>query len=221
MTRVIRSVVLLSALLALSVPSAAQDALAKRLSLDLKAMAPRDAFNVIATAIGYTVDVAPDVATPVDIVIPNVKARTALDAICDSIGCTWQANGTVIVVRKGGPAGRVGLVARTLKTGRGPAAAAELKRRLDTVLPADMKFDHAPMALVAERLSNATGLGINFVNAKTGQTLTTDLGNRTLSSALKTLTEQYGGSIIITMPDDRLRLEFATASRILVKRPKK
>ena len=221
MTRVIRSVVVLLALLAFSPLSAAQDALDKRVSLDLKTMAPREAFNVIAMAIGYTVDVAPDVATPVDIVIPNVKARTALDAICDSIGCTWQANGTVIVVRKGGPAGRVGLVARTLKMGRGPAVAAELKRRLDIVLPADMKFDHAPLALVAERLSKATGLGINLVNAKEGETLTADLGNRTLVSALKTLTEQYGGSIIITMPDSRLRLEFDTATRIFVKRPKK
>jgi len=94
---------LLVAVLALAVPAAAQERLNHRVSLDLKAMVPRDAFNVIATAIGYTVEVAPDLRTPVDIVVNNVRARTALDTICDSIRCTWEVKGAVIHVKKEAP----------------------------------------------------------------------------------------------------------------------
>jgi hypothetical protein len=222
MTRMIRSAVLLSALLALAVPAAAQDALDKRLSLDLKAMTPAEAFKVIATAIGYTVDVAADVVTPVDIVVPNVGARTALDTICDSIGCTWQANGTVITVKKRAPGGLLGANARAHGTAvdGGAATKAELKRRLSTTLPADMKFENAPMATVAERLSKATGLGISFVGTKTGQTLSADLGNRTLWAALKPLTEQYHGAIVLTLKvsgnkPDQIILHLGTANRAL------
>jgi hypothetical protein len=216
MNRVMQGVIVLSALLAFAMSAAAQDALDKRVSLDLKAMAPREAFNVIASAIGYTADVAPDVATPVDIVIPNVTAKTALIAICDSIGCTWEANGKVIVVRKRAPGGLLGESARAHGfAASGEGAKAELKRRLDTKLPADMKFDHAPVAQVAERLSKATGMGINFVSATTGQTLTADLGDRTFSSALRTLSEQYQGSIVITLPDSRVSLQLGTANRKL------
>ncbi len=216
MSKRIRALLLLSALLMLSVPSTAQDALDKRVSLDLKAMAPRDAFNVIASAIGYTANVAPDLATPVDIVIPNVTAKTALSAICDSIGCTWEMSGKVIIVRKRAPGGLLGESARTHgAAASGADTKAELKRRLDTKLPADMKFDHAPMAQVAERLSKATGLGINFVTATTGQTFTGDLGNRTFFSALRTLTEQYRGATVITMPDGKITLGLGTADRAL------
>ena len=74
-----------SAMVARSRASAptAETALNKRVSLDLKAMAPRDAFKVIASAIGYTAEVAPDVSTAVDIVVGNISARTALNTICE------------------------------------------------------------------------------------------------------------------------------------------
>ena len=55
----------------------AQDALAKRVSLDLKAMTPTDAFQVLADSIGLTVTVDPSLTTPVDLVVRSVKAKTA------------------------------------------------------------------------------------------------------------------------------------------------
>jgi hypothetical protein len=152
-----------------AVPAAAQDRLDHRVSLDLKAMAPRDAFNVIAAAILYTVEVAPDVTTPVDIVVDNVRARTALDTICDSIGCAWEAKGEVIHVRRQPPTGPVVHRGR-LESGsqasdpRGPATAAEWKRRLEQPLPPDMKFERAPLSEVAERLGKATGFEVSFLD---------------------------------------------------------
>ncbi|OFW09560.1 MAG: hypothetical protein A3H96_19005 [Acidobacteria bacterium RIFCSPLOWO2_02_FULL_67_36] len=173
----------------------------KRVSLDLKAMAPRDAFKVIANAIGYTAEVAPDVSTPVDIVVGNISARTALNTICESIGCTWQASGTVIHVEKAGHGS-------TLVTRRGPATrakevearsagVAELRRLMDQVLPADMKFEHVPLAEVAERLSKATGFEITLTGARSDETFSGDLGGRPFSAALKTISEQLDGKVAI------------------------
>jgi hypothetical protein len=201
MTRVVRNVALLSAFLAFAVPSAAQDALNKRVTLDLKAMAPSDALKVIATAIGYTVDVAPDVATPVDIVVGNITAKTALNTICESIGCAWQASGTVIRVTRALPGTlasdrsqfavmRRSPGARGAQAKTGSTTIVELRRRLDQVLPADMKFENAPMAQVAERLSKATGFEITFSgDASPGRTFSGDLSNRPFSEAMKAISQ--------------------------------
>jgi len=160
---------LLVAVLGLAVPAAAQERLNHRVSLDLKAMAPRDAFNVIATAIGYTVEVAPDLRTPVDIVVNNVRARTALDTICDSIRCTWEVKGAVIHVSKEGPTGPI-VYAGTVKVGDQPKVkdrgvmAKEMRRRLNQPLPAEMKFENAPLSEVAARLSSAMGFEVSFLD---------------------------------------------------------
>ncbi len=214
MTRVIPPVMLLSALLAFAAPAAAQApltgraparasspnaeaALSKRVSLDLKQMAPRDAFKVIADSIGYTAEVAPDVSTPVDILVNNISARTALATICESIGCTWRVSGTVIRVQKGQsevvtrPVG--GMRSATSKPR--PPEVSEFRRLMDQVLPADMKFDHAPLADVAARLSKATGLDVSFRETRQDQTLSGDFGGKPFSAALKAISEQIGGQV--------------------------
>ncbi len=178
--------------------TSAQDALSKRVSLDLKGMAPRDAFKVIASAIGYTVEVAPEVSTPVDIVVGNITARTALNTICESIGCTWQASGTVIHVEKSEDAGilipRRGVAGRVSKAEARSVGVAELRRMMDQVLPADMKFDHAPLADVAARLSKATGFEIAIAGAP-GQSYSGDLGGQRFSAALRAIGQQIEGAV--------------------------
>ncbi len=204
MTRAVAIVILLLALLAFAARPAAQSssssarsrivapsaetALNKRVSLDLKAMAPRDAFKVIANAIGYTVDVAPDVSTPVDIVVGNISARTALNTICESIGCTWHASGTLIHVEKG--VREMIAVAREARK----ADVVALRRSLDQTLPADMKFEQAPLSEVAARLSKATGFEIGL-EGRPGQTFSGDLGGRPFSAALKAISEQLEGTV--------------------------
>jgi type II secretory pathway component GspD/PulD (secretin) len=219
MTRFASRTLLLLALLAFALPSMAQDALDKRVTLDLKDMAPRDAFGVISTAIGYTVDVAPQVSTPVDILVRNISARTALNTICESIGCTWQASGTLIRVRQialvgvrpQGATDRAqtprtsGRAGGTIAITRPSVTATELARHFAQVLPADMKFENASLAEVAERLSKATGLHVTFSgNVRPDQTFTADLGNRTFPSALTIIGEQFDSSLIcrVEMPSE-------------------
>ena len=194
MTRVIAAVTLLSAILAFAAPSAAQPALDKRVSLDLKQMAHRDAFKVIADSIGYTAAVAPDVSTPVDIVIGNITARTALNTICESIGCAWRVSGTVIRVEKA-RSKMIAPVPGTRSTKARVAGVAEMRRLMDQVLPAGMKFDHAPLADVAARLSKATGLEITLRGALPDQTLSADFGGQPFSSALKVISGQLHGKV--------------------------
>ncbi len=187
-----------SAPLRSSAPSA-QSALNKRVSLDLKAMAPSDAFKVIASAIGYTVEVAPDVSTPVDIVVGNISARTALNTICESIGCAWRVSGTVIHVEKA-TRELVAITRPGRLTGANDAAArsagiAELRRQLNQPLPPDMKFDRAPLADVAARLSKATGFEVTLAGARPGETFSGDLGGRPFLTALKSIGNQLGGTV--------------------------
>lgn len=70
------------------------------------------------------------------------------------------------------------------------------------VLPADMKFENAPMAQVVERLSKATGFEITFSeDTSPGQTFSGDLGNRPFSAALKAIYQHLHGNLIITTVD--------------------
>ena len=215
MTRVASGVAFLSAVLAFAAPLAAQppvpatarsgavtpgaqSALNGRVTLDLKAMAPRDAFKVIASAIGYSAEVAPDVSTPVDIVVGHISAKTALNTICESIGCTWRASGTVIFVEKAGneaaPATPLGATRRAVEARS--AAIGELRRLMDQALPADMTFDRVPLAEVAARLSKATGFEIDLAGARPGETFSGALGGRPFSAALKTISQQLEGTTV-------------------------
>jgi len=197
----------LGAVLIVSAPASAQDALAKRVSLDLKAMAPTDAFKVIGDAVGHAVDVAPDVSTPVDILVRNVTAKTALNTICESIGCSWKLVGTTITVKGAGGFA----VAITAKAKRGQSSEAgrlraeQLKARFDQKLPADMRFENVPLAQVVTRLAEVTGLDITLTgDTAPGQTFSADLSNRPFSAALTALSQQVKGNVVcrMTLPKD-------------------
>jgi hypothetical protein len=216
MTRTISCLTLLLALLAFAAPAGAQPSLQtparsraaepgaqdpfdKRIWLDFKGAAPRDVFKTLADAIGCTAEVAPDVSSPVDILIRNVSVRTALNTTCESIGCTWRVSGTVIRVEKG--RSETTAITRPVPGTRGDKAAArvadvaEMRRLMDQVLPVVMRFERAPLADVAARLSKATGLEITLRGPRPDQTLTADFGGKPFSAALKALSEQLDGKV--------------------------
>ena len=192
-------VLVLTACLALTAsPATAQDALSKRVSLDLKAMAPIDAFRVIADSVGVKVTVDAKVTAPIDILVKDVSARTALTTMCESIGCRWTAAGGIITVTPADrstpatPANPVKVYAMTRQT----SGTVELKKQLlekiqaalKQPLPADMKFENAPLAEVSARLSAALGLTVTLMSENPAlKTVTADFSNRTLMTALEDL----------------------------------
>ncbi len=183
---------------ALVAPVAAQDPLAKRVSLDLKAMAPADAFAALASSAGLKVAVDPAVTAPVDIVVRNVTARTALTTMCESIGCVWTvAAGTLSIKPAGAPESSVKATFAVRRQ-----SSAEVNRILELFkkpLPADMKFEHAPLAKVSERLSQALGIRVVLSSDDPAlQQVTIDFSQTTLEAGLKKIAELASGQYRLT-----------------------
>jgi hypothetical protein len=184
MIRVTRLVFVVLLLAAAAAPALAQDPLSKRVSLDLKAMTPPDAFKVLADAVGLKVTVDAAVTAPVDILVKNVRASTALTTMCESVGCAWSVSGGVLAIKPAGPAevrSRVGRkVAGDLVD--------QMRAALNKTLPADMKFENTPLTVVSQRLSDVLGVRLTITNEDASrQTLTADLGNQSLERWLKSL----------------------------------
>ena len=194
MNRFLCSLVLPLCLLAQAAPALAQSPAAKKVTLDLNAVAPDAAFKAVGNAIGVTVTVDAAVTTPVDITVRNVSAKTALNAMCESIGCQWTITGGALSVK---PITNfaVGVVneGRAIGADKGKASARAqvVLNALKHKLPADMKFENAPLDEVSRRLSEATGLTVKLTCKDPDvQTLTMDVSNLTLQSALQAMVEQ-------------------------------
>ena len=175
----------------------AQDVLAKKVTVDVNAATPVSVFTAVATASGahFTVTVDPAVTDPVDITVRNVSVKTALNAICESIGCQWTLTGNTLVV-KPQAAVKVGVLMRaegaasadkTKASARAQVVLAAFKQKL----PSDMKFENAPLDEVNKRLSEALNMNVQLTcKDATVQTLTMDFSDRTLQEALTSLGEQ-------------------------------
>ena len=187
----------LVSLLAVTVapPALAQNATAKKVTLDLNGVVPAAAFKAVADAIGVTVNVDASVTDPVDIQVKNVSARTALTAMCESIGCQWTLTGNSLAVKPVTFA-KVGVVMRgergaTVDKTKSKARAQVVLAAFKQKLPSDMNFENAPLDVVNTRLSEALNMNVQLTcKDATVQTLTMDFSNRTLQEALKSLGEQ-------------------------------
>src|SRR5689334_11800355 len=65
------------------------EALDKRVSLDLRGATAEEAFRSLARVAGVPIT-AEGVSGEVTLELENVRVRTILAAICDSIGCRWD-----------------------------------------------------------------------------------------------------------------------------------
>ncbi|MFP5287239.1 MAG: hypothetical protein ACLGI9_15985 [Thermoanaerobaculia bacterium] len=79
----------LAALLMAGTAVAAPDELDKRVSLDLRNATAEEAFKSLARVAGVQID-AKGVSGDVTLELENVRVRTILTAICDTIGCRWD-----------------------------------------------------------------------------------------------------------------------------------
>jgi type II secretory pathway component GspD/PulD (secretin) len=186
---------------------AAQDALARRVSLDLKAMAPADAFGTLASSVGLKAVVDPAVTAPVDILVRNVSARTALTTMCESIGCEWTvAAGTLSVKPAGERRPGTAWIARD-RSGSVVSSSSEASRfaaLMKQPLPAGMKFENAPLATVNERLSQALGIRVTLSTTDPAlKTVTIDFSQKSLMTGLKELGEIVGGDFRLAARIDK------------------
>lgn len=200
MTRLVFALLLPVLLLAPAAPALAQDALAKKVTIDVNAATPVSVFTAVATASGanFTVTVDPAVTEPVDITVRNVSVKTALNAICESIGCQWTLTGSALIVKPRPPSAMMIGVVQPAGRGAGAekskAAAARAQVVLDALkqkLPADLRFENASLEVVNARLSDVLKMKVQLMCKDPGvKTITLDFGGLTLQSALQALGEQ-------------------------------
>lgn len=65
----------------------------ERISIELVDASPADALRSFAQLTGVRFDVAPEVVKPFTATLHNVRVRTALDVLCESVGCEWMVVG--------------------------------------------------------------------------------------------------------------------------------
>jgi hypothetical protein len=197
MNRLLCAVLLPLLIVAPAAPASAQDALTKKVTLDVNAAAPASVFKAVASASGasFTVTVDPAVTEPVDISVRNVSVKTALNAICESIGCQWTLSGNVLVV-KPLTSFAIGVVQQDVRGAavdkeKASARAQVVLNALKQKLPADMTFENAPLGEVSKRLSEVLKMNVQISCKNPGvQTLTMDFGNLTLQAALQAIGER-------------------------------
>lgn len=79
----------IAALMIAGTAGAAPDALDKRVSLDLRNATAQEAFKSLARVAGVQIE-AKGVSGDVTLELENVRVRTILTAICDTLGCRWD-----------------------------------------------------------------------------------------------------------------------------------
>ena len=72
--------------------------LQRRVSINVSTVPPLQVLEMIARAVDCAVQVDPRVAEPVTIRVSRVTARTALNAVCESVGCRWRLDGKTLRV---------------------------------------------------------------------------------------------------------------------------
>jgi protein TonB len=67
--------------------------LQRRVSVDVNAVSPPQVLEMIARTADCTLTLDPSITEPVTIQVSRVTARTALNVVCESIGCQWRLDG--------------------------------------------------------------------------------------------------------------------------------
>ena len=83
------ALLLLGAGAARAEPAAPASGLDERIDMALKDAKPDDVFRTFAKMLNAEAVVDPGVTAPVSVELHNVRARTLLDTVCESIGCRW------------------------------------------------------------------------------------------------------------------------------------
>lgn len=64
--------------------------LGRRITINVNAVPPRQVLEMIARTMGGRFELDPQVTAPVTIRVVRITIRTALDAVCESVGCRWE-----------------------------------------------------------------------------------------------------------------------------------
>jgi type II secretory pathway component GspD/PulD (secretin) len=202
---------------AVLVPSSpAQPKLDRTTTIDVNAVAPRDVFASLSRLLGCELAIAPEIQKPVTMHLENVTVGTALTALSENLGCQWSIAGNTLRVQpagsgKPGPAGITGGVIFVPGRGTGVGSGsgggivpgqvisigsgvgkADFKQILECRTPSNFRFDNATLGSVMDALGKICDMDIRVDEPDKARIVTIDLSNRTILSALETVSKQSG-----------------------------
>lgn len=152
--RIVRNVVVCAAagLLGAGIAFAAGNPLDERVSLNLEKTSTKDTFDALGQMVGAdVVQVDPGVTGTVTVTLQNVRVRTLLDAVCESIGCRWDLQDKKLRV--------------TSTSAEKPARA--FREALDS--PIDLKVTNADSRELLKTFGQIMGIEVSLDSAITGK----------------------------------------------------
>ena len=211
-------------LAALAAPAFAQKpTLDSRIEVRFEAAPAAEVFRQIISGLGLELQIDSAVDDPVTIWVTNVAARTALNVVCESLGCAWRIDGSRLVVVPSGAAllkldGKVAFMGqavdreKTLKLVK-----LTLQERLARPLPVDMQFKDVPVSTILRALSEVSGLEITADEPVASKHVTFTGSGRTVEDALKAVIEQAGGGMVTMVRIARLKSDSPSGITIAIK----
>jgi type II secretory pathway component GspD/PulD (secretin) len=149
---------LICSMMAAGAAHGAEGPLDEKIDLSVRQADPADVFRSFGKLMGAETVVDPAVHGPVSVELHNVRVRTLLDAVCESIGCRWE-------LQPGKPP--------KLRVTAGPAAAAgkpapaDLRSGLDEEL--DLKVTEAKGTEVLKTFAQILGVQLSLDPAVGGE----------------------------------------------------
>ena len=184
------------AFLFVSASAWSQTDLGKRVSIDVNSVAPQEVFGSLARSLGCEASVDPAVQQPVTLRVVDVSARTALSAICESIGCRYRLDGNKLVIEPLLPKTQEKVVTARIKADR--------LQILKKPLPQGLRFENVPLSSVLKAVSDASGFDISIEPTDPDKKVTVDVSGQTFQEALKRIITVAGtGNVVaIGVTDD-------------------
>jgi hypothetical protein len=173
--------VLLGLILTLSLcPAAgAQPNLDARMTMSYDRGRPDTVFDFLARYLKLEPKVDPALQGALTLTLEDVKVRTLLDAMCDSLGCRWRIEGTALVIDALPPDTSRG------RTWIEPRAA---------VMPSGSRFEKASVRTVLDAIGRAAG-DASFYEVEeldSGRLVTVDVSNQDALRAIATVVKAAG-----------------------------
>jgi hypothetical protein len=178
--------------------------LERRVFLDANATAPAQVLGMLARTIPCSLKLDPRVQRPVTLRVSNVTARTALSAICESIGCRWQLADATLRVDPAEPPP--------------PIPQGEvLQQKLRTPL-ADLDFKRVPFRDALSAIARQSGIDLIVEKVDPKTPVTVDVsGEPPLQALMKVVRAagwNYTGSTSVGWQGDRPRIRFTPKSKL-------
>ena len=172
-----------------------------RITVRFEATPAAEVFRGIIGGLGYELQLDASIDDPVTLWVTNVTARTALNVVCESVGCSWRVSGNRLVVGRsaGAAAGPGSTIARVgVETTGKPqkdlkTVKLDLLERLARPMPVDMQFQDVPVSTILRAMSDVAGLEITADEPLASKHVTLTGSGRTVQDALKAVIEQAGG----------------------------